>query len=126
MTIDHGRLFAKWVRGDYEAVFRRSILMVVALLLVCLGQSVDARTTAATASSSSTSADGWNTRPEVIQHHQTWIFTPSTTLPNGKHGLLIVLHGCIQTNTELKKFGNLDALAIKRGVVIGSTFRRPR
>lgn len=96
--------------------------MIVALLLMCLAQTGDAQAKDATAVAATPVIDGWNTRPETIQHHQTWIFTPSTTLPNGKRGLLIVLHGCIQTNTDLKKFGNLDALAKNRGVVVAVPF----
>ncbi len=40
---------------------------------------------------------GWNAPVETIQQHPTWIYTPSTALPNGKHPPLFVLHGCLQT-----------------------------
>jgi hypothetical protein len=34
----------------------------------------------------------WNSAPEkVVRDHPTWIFTPNSTLPNGKHGLMVVL-----------------------------------
>jgi len=60
----------------------------------------------------------WNASAETIQQHPTWIYTPSTALSNGKHPLLFVLHGCMQTHTELKKFGNLVATAEANGVVL--------
>jgi poly(3-hydroxybutyrate) depolymerase len=44
----------------------------------------------------------WNSAPEdMASGHPAWIFTPDTTLPNGKHGLMVVLHGCDQTNDQL-------------------------
>lgn len=61
---------------------------------------------------------GWNAPAETIQQHPTWIYTPSTALPNGKHPLLFVLHGCMQTHTELKNFGNLVPTAEANGVVL--------
>ena len=46
----------------------------------------------------------WNSAPEnVVPGHPTWIFTPNSTLPNGKHGLIVVLHGCNQTNDQLNR-----------------------
>lgn len=61
---------------------------------------------------------GWNTTPEPIENHPTWIFTPSTALPDGKHPLLIALHGCDQTHTQIKEFGNLVPTAEANGVVV--------
>lgn len=61
----------------------------------------------------------WNSAPEsVVPDHPTWIFTPKTTLPNGKHGLMVVLHGCDQTNDQLKQFGNLEEGATATGLVV--------
>jgi poly(3-hydroxybutyrate) depolymerase len=39
-------------------------------------------------------------------------------LPNGKHGLIVVLHGCNQTNDQLKQFGNLEGAAYANGLVM--------
>jgi poly(3-hydroxybutyrate) depolymerase len=39
-------------------------------------------------------------------------------MPNGRHALLIVLHGCLQDHTNLKLFGNLEAGAEGSGVVV--------
>jgi poly(3-hydroxybutyrate) depolymerase len=61
----------------------------------------------------------WNSAPEkVVRDHPTWIFTPNSTLPNGKHGLMVVLHGCDQTNDQLKQFGNLEGAANENGLVV--------
>lgn len=61
---------------------------------------------------------GWNQTPETIENHPTWIYTPSTALPDGKHPLLIVLHGCDQTHTQIKEFGNLVPAAEANGMVV--------
>ena len=61
---------------------------------------------------------GWNTAPETIENHPTWVYTPDRTAVNGKRALLVVLHGCGQTNTELKDFGNLTGAADEKGVVV--------
>lgn len=71
----------------------------------------------AAVSASSAMAD-WNQTPETIENHPTWIYTPSTALPDGKHPLLIALHGCAQTHTEIKEFGNLKETADKNGMVV--------
>jgi poly(hydroxyalkanoate) depolymerase family esterase len=60
----------------------------------------------------------WNNAAETLEGHPTWIYTPSTAMSNGKHGLLIVLHGCLQTNTELKDFGNLATTSDRNAVVV--------
>lgn len=60
----------------------------------------------------------WNRNPEVIASHETWIYTPQSTMGNGKHGLLVVLHGCAQTNTELKDYGNLQPAAESNSLVL--------
>src|SRR4051795_3858493 len=73
---------------------------------------------AATAVSTHSAMAGWNTTPEVIENHPTWIFTPSTALPDGRHPLLIALHGCDQTHTQIKEFGNLVPAAEANGMVV--------
>jgi len=61
---------------------------------------------------------GWNASPETLDGHPTWIYTPSTAMPNGRHPLLIALHGCDQTHTQLKEFGNLVPAAEAHGTVV--------
>jgi len=65
---------------------------------------------------------GWNATPEIIEQHPTWIYTPSTAMDDGKHSLLIVLHGCAQTHTEMKNFGNLVPTAEANGTVVAIPF----
>ena len=72
----------------------------------------------AAVSSNSAVAGSWNTRSEPIENHPTWIFTPSTALPDGRHPLLIALHGCDQTHTQIKEFGNLVPAAEANGMVV--------
>jgi poly(3-hydroxybutyrate) depolymerase len=60
----------------------------------------------------------WNSSQEGIFNHPTWIYTPSSTLSSGKRGLLVVLHGCAQTNSDLKTFGNLVPTAEAKGLVM--------
>ena len=71
----------------------------------------------ALASPSAAWAD-WNNAAERIRNHPTWIYTPSRTMANGKHVLFIVLHGCDQTHTQIRKFGNLTATADDHAMVI--------
>jgi poly(3-hydroxybutyrate) depolymerase len=56
--------------------------------------------------------------PDPADPHRTWIYTPGRTLDNGRHGLMLVLHGCSQTNDELKQFGNLEKSAEANGLVL--------
>ncbi len=65
---------------------------------------------------------GWNAAPETIEQHPTWIYTPSVSVPSGKRPLLVVLHGCAQTHTELKEFGNLVPTADANGAVVAVPF----
>jgi poly(hydroxyalkanoate) depolymerase family esterase len=65
---------------------------------------------------------GWNASPQTLERHPTWIYTPATALPDGKHPLLIVLHGCNQSHTELKSFGNLVPTAEANGIVVAVPF----
>lgn len=53
-----------------------------------------------------------------FETHPAWIFTPPSTMPNGKHALMVVLHGCNQTFQQLKEYGNLENAATKRGIVL--------
>jgi poly(3-hydroxybutyrate) depolymerase len=64
----------------------------------------------------------WNTTPETIEQHPTWIYTPSHAMPNGKHLLLIALHGCNQNHDEIKDFGNLVQTAEANGIVVAVPF----
>lgn len=68
----------------------------------------------------------WNSAAETIDKHPVWIYTPVTTMANGKHGLLIVLHGCAQTHDEIKNFGNLEQTANNNAVVIAVPHVGPR
>ncbi len=61
---------------------------------------------------------GWNAAPATIEQHPRWIYTPATALPSGKRPLLVVLHGCAQTHTELKESGNLVLTADANGAVV--------
>ena len=59
----------------------------------------------------------WN--PQEIATHPTWIYTPNSTLTgNNKRGLMVVLHGCIQTHDQLKQAGNLEQAAEDHGLVL--------
>jgi poly(3-hydroxybutyrate) depolymerase len=60
----------------------------------------------------------WNAAAEPIHGHPTWIYTPASTIAGGHHALLIVLHGCVQSNDELKAFGKLEAPAEANATVI--------
>ena len=83
--------------------FRISVGLIAALAIVWHGAIASA---------------AWNAAPETIENHPTWIYTPDGTAANGKRALLLVLHGCGQTNTELKDFGNLAAAADEKGMVV--------
>src|SRR4051812_35247834 len=75
-----------------------------------------------TAAAANSALAEWNATPETIEEHPTWIYTPSTAMPDGKHPLLIALHGCAQTHTEIKNFGNLAPTAEKNGIVVAVSF----
>jgi poly(3-hydroxybutyrate) depolymerase len=77
---------------------------------------------AVTAASTNLAVAGWNTTPETIEQPPTWIYTPSTAMPNSKHPLLIALHRCNQTHTEIKDFGNLIQTAEANGIVVAVPF----
>ena len=90
-----------------SALTRRSCLLSLVALLYTSAESALA---------------DWNAAPETIEQHPTWIYTPSTALPDGRHPLLIVLHGCAQTHTEIKNFGNLVPRAEANGIVVAVPF----
>jgi poly(hydroxyalkanoate) depolymerase family esterase len=60
----------------------------------------------------------WNSAAETIEKHPTWIYSPTTTMANGKRALLIALHGCAQSHDELKNFGNLEQTAENNAIVV--------
>lgn len=68
----------------------------------------------------------WNNAAETLDTHPTWIYTPASTMNNGKRGLLIVLHGCSQTHTELKNAGNLESTAENNALVVAVPSVGPR
>src|SRR3954447_26660564 len=66
---------------------------------------------------------GWGTSQEPIAGHKTWVFSPEAAdgrgkLLNGKRVLVITLHGCAQTATDLKQFGNWDPTAKAYGLFV--------
>lgn len=68
----------------------------------------------------------WNNTPEAIENHPTWLYTPATTMSNGKRALLVVLHGCGQSHDELKIFGNLEQTAENNALVTAVPSVGPR
>lgn len=72
----------------------------------------------ANAPAMATIPSGWNEDKTTFPNHPTWTFMPSSSMPNGKHALMVVLHGCNQTNNQFKQFGNLEQAATKRGIVL--------
>src|SRR4051812_48356484 len=66
---------------------------------------------------------GWGTSQESIAGHDTWVFSPEAAdgrgkLLDGKRALVINLHGCAQTATDLKQFGNSDPTAKAYGLFV--------
>jgi len=61
---------------------------------------------------------GWTEDKTSFPNHPTWMFMPSSPMRNGKHALMVVLHGCNQTHNQFKQFGNLENAATKRGIVL--------
>lgn len=97
---------------------KRSVSRTFVSLFAKVGMTVALGAAALTAPSAWA---GWNAQQENVQaNHPTWIYTPTTAsvLPSGKRALLIVLHGCDQTNTQLKEWGNLTPGADAKGAVI--------
>ena len=48
-------------------------------------------------------AGSWNSTEEVLNNHPTWIYTPTSSMSSGKRALVIALHGCDQTSTQIKR-----------------------
>ncbi len=48
---------------------------------------------------------GWNASQQNISGMNTWIHNPEDT--GQKRALMLVLHGCAQSNTDIKSWGNL-------------------
>jgi poly(3-hydroxybutyrate) depolymerase len=63
-------------------------------------------------------AGSWNAAQESLNNHPTWIYTPGTTLSNGKHALVIALHGCDQNTDQLKTWGNITPAAENKAAVV--------
>ena len=66
---------------------------------------------------------GWGAGQEKIAGHDTWVFVPesgdgSGKLLDGKRALIINLHGCAQSASELKGFGNWDPTAKAYGLYV--------
>ncbi len=69
------------------------------------------------AMSTSSLAGSWKT--ESTNGMTVHVYTPTTSpARNGKRALMINLHGCAQTNTDLKNGGNWKATADKYGMVV--------
>ncbi len=82
-----------------------------------LGASLALVTSALFAFSASSYAGSWNT--ETLNGMNVHIYTPTTSpARNGKRALMINLHGCAQTNTDLKNGGNWKPTADKYGMVV--------
>jgi poly(3-hydroxybutyrate) depolymerase len=68
----------------------------------------------------------WNSVAETIDNHPVWIYTPATTMANGKHALLIVLHGCAQSHDQIKDYGNLGPTAENNAIVVAAPSVGPK
>ncbi len=60
----------------------------------------------------------WVSTPQKIGAYASWVYLPLATRANGKRGLMVVLHGCGQSSTQLKDFGNLGPAAEAAGLVL--------
>lgn len=74
-----------------------------------------------TALSAQPALAGWNSSQESIEGMNTWIYTPSTNAE--PRAMMLVLHGCAQTNTELKEHGNLEDAAEANNAVMVVPYR---
>lgn len=67
---------------------------------------------------------GWNSSQESMGGKSTWIYTPNSSIAgnsniiDGKRALVINLHGCSQTATQLKDNGGWEAAAETYGAII--------
>lgn len=99
----------------------RALLFVAYILLAaCTGSENTPHTTQLLARTATVQSvpPGWNKLENTFPNHPTWTFKPSSAMPNGKHALMVVLHGCNQTFDQLKQFGNLEDAATKRGILL--------
>ena len=65
------------------------------------------------------SAGSWS--HETIGGLDTYLYVPSTTPPTmleGKRALMVSLHGCIQTNSDIQSGGNWETSADNYGMVV--------
>jgi poly(hydroxyalkanoate) depolymerase family esterase len=66
----------------------------------------------------------WSAGQEIIGENKTWLYIPETAIEdndkivNHKRALVVTLHGCAQSATELKEFGNWESTAEKYGLVV--------
>lgn len=66
----------------------------------------------------------WGSNRETVAENQTWIFRPDSPIDgnprilNGKRALIVTLHGCAQSATDLKQFGNWEPTARSYGLVV--------
>ena len=71
-------------------------------------------------------AGEWKTT-NVSPQHPTWFFTPDNKLKNSdKRGLMLVLHGCVQTHDQIKEGGNLEKAAEEYGLVLALPYVTPQ
>jgi poly(3-hydroxybutyrate) depolymerase len=67
---------------------------------------------------------GWGATQETIAENRTWLYTPDSPIAgndkilNGKRALVIMMHGCSQSATQLKEFGNWGPTAEEYGLVV--------
>ena len=67
---------------------------------------------------------GWSANQETIGENKTWLYTPDAPIEgnskilNGKRALVVTLHGCSQSATELKQFGNWESTAEEYGLIV--------
>lgn len=71
---------------------------------------------------------GWGSSEERVGGKDTWLYTPNSSIagnPNiidGKRALMINLHGCAQSNEDLKDAGNWANVAEEYGMVVAIPF----
>lgn len=70
---------------------------------------------------SASSFAGWNSSQENIAGMNSWVYTPTDT--GKKRSLMLVLHGCAQSNSDLKTNGNLANGAENHNTVIVAPYR---
>src|SRR4051812_33061260 len=119
LTQSHGSLANPFRTGRLTSVHEeREPMPFKAHIDTLISRSRRLLTLALTTVAAGPALAGWNMQPEDIAQHATWIYTPSTAMPDGKHPLLVVLHGCDQTHDQIKSFGNLVTTAEANGAVV--------